>query len=236
MTSILRSKLENHRGHTVLAFAKGSEPLVVDGGSHRGEFSTSVNAAWGARCHSIEASPALFPKLDLPKSAVAHHFAVSGTDGTITFAISDNPEASHVVDGAPAADEAGQVTVPARSLGNFLTEVAPDGLDLLKLDVEGAEIAALASVTDEQLARIAQITVEFHNFCGYVTVEEVERTIERLRALDFEVFNFAYYVHTDVLFVNRRLVKLSAWDRFRIGVWYRLSRGVGRVIARRLKL
>ncbi|HYD25907.1 MAG TPA: FkbM family methyltransferase [Croceibacterium sp.] len=229
MAPILKSRVEHHRGHSVLAFPAGSRPLVIDAGAHRGEFAASVHAAWNARCHAIEASPALFARLALPPGTRAHHFALGGADGTATFALADNPEASRAVGG----DAAG-ITVPARGLGSFLAEVAPDGVDLLKLDIEGAEIAALASLGDDQLAAIGQLTVEFHDWCGQASRAEVDRAIARLRGLGFVAFNLSFHNRSDMLFVNRRSCRLSAWDRWRIGVWHRFSAGLRRIVARRL--
>lgn len=229
MTPILKHRLERHRGHTVLGYAKGSAPLVIDAGAHRGEFAASVHAAWGARCHLIEASPDLFAQMHLPPSAEAHHFAVGGADGTVEFALLDNPEASSSLAREGADD---RITVPARSLGSFLKEVAPDGIDVLKLDIEGAEIAALQSIDDSRLARVGQLTIEFHDFCGYVSADQVDRAIDRLKRLGFAAFRLSFHDRADTLFVNRSLCRLSFWDRTRIAVWHRFIAGLGRVALR----
>ena len=236
MTPIRRDSIENHRGHTVLGFAPGSAPLVIDCGAHKGEFADSVHAAWGARCHSIEASPALFAEMVLPAGATGYNFAVAGSDGEVSFTLSDNPEASHVGTGNGGDSSGGgdgeRITVPARSLAGFLDEVAPDAIDLLKLDIEGSEIAALDGLSDRHLARIGQITAEFHDFCGYVTSAEVDTAIQRLRNSGFAVFPFSWHTRGDVLMVNQALHPLSAIDRFRIGKVERYRRGLRRVLQR----
>ena len=233
---ILKDSIENHRGHTVLGFAPGSAPLVIDCGAHKGEFADSVHQAWGARCHSIEASPALFADLALPAGATGYNFAVAGSDGEVSFTLSDNPEASHVGTGNGGDSSGGgdgeRITVPARSLAGFLDEVAPDAIDLLKLDIEGSEIAALDGLSDRHLARIGQITAEFHDFCGYVTSAEVDTAIQRLRNSGFAVFPFSWHTRGDVLMVNQALHPLSAIDRFRIGKVERYRRGLRRVLRR----
>lgn len=231
MTPIFRDRIENHRGHTVLGFAPGSGPLVIDCGAHKGEFAASVHSAWGARCHSIEASPTLFGKLDLPPSATGYNFAVSGHDGEVSFSVLDNPEASHVASESMNGD-CQQITVPARSLAKFLDEVAPNGIDLLKLDIEGSEIAALDGLDDRHLARIGQLTIEFHDFCGYVTASEVDRSIDRLRGAGFAIFPFSFRTRGDVLMVNQALHPLSAIDRFRIGLVERIRWGLARNLQR----
>ena len=231
MTPIRRDSIENHRGHTVLGFAPGSAPLVIDCGAHKGEFAASVHAAWGARCHSIEASPVLYANLDLPAGSVGYNFAVAGQDGEVGFDILDNPEASHVGSGDGSGDGR-QITVPARGLAGFLDEVAPGTIDLLKLDIEGSEIAALQSLGERHLARIGQITAEFHDFCGYVTSGEVDAAIARLKGAGFAAFPFSWHTRGDVLMVNQALHPLSTIDRFRIGRVERYRRGLHRVLRR----
>lgn len=227
MAPILTHKLENHRGHTVLGYSASAAPLVVDCGAHKGEFATSVTHAWGARCHSVEAAPELAAKLDVPASTTTYHFLVSGEDGEKPFQLTENAEGSHLTD--VMGEDC--VMVPQRHLGRFLDEVAPDGLDLLKLDIEGAEIPALASLSDAQLGRIAQITAEFHDFCGYVSPQDVDRAIARLEAAGFVGLNFSWHTRGDMLFVNKALCPLSMADRLGIAA-YRLKMGLGRMLAR----
>lgn len=233
MKPINKKSVENHRGHTVLGFAANASPLVVDCGAHKGEFAQSVAAAWAARCHSIEASPVLFETLDLPQGTQGYNFAVSGEDGEITFTISDNPEASHI--GATShSSDAHEITVPARSLAGFLDSLGDEDIDLLKLDIEGAEIAALESLTDRHLSRIGQITIEFHDFCGYVKPKQVDAAIARLQAAGFVVISFSHHTRGDVLMVNSAHHKLSSYDKLRIGVVERNMAGLKRILSRSL--
>ena len=232
MIPICRDLIQSHRGHTMLGFTPGSEPLVIDCGAHKGEFATAIHAAWRARCHSVEASPRLYADLVLPPGAIGYNFAVSGSDGEVSFALNDNPEASHVGSGNRVGDFE-KIAVPARSLAGFLDEVSPGDIDLLKLDIEGSEIAALQSLDERHLARIGQITAEFHDFCGYVTSSEVDASIARLRDFGFAVFSFSFHTRGDVLMVNQSLHPLSAIDRFRIGQVERYRRGFARVLQRK---
>jgi FkbM family methyltransferase len=233
MKPILKASIENHRGHTVLGFAANTSPLVVDCGAHKGEFAQSVVAAWRAQCHSIEASPVLFETLILPEGAKGYNFAVSGEDGEMIFTISDNPEASHI-GAASRSGDVQEITVPARSLAGFLDSLGEEDIDLLKLDIEGAEIAALDSLTGRHLARIGQITAEFHDFCGYVNSEQVDAVIARFKAAGFVIFSFSHYTRGDVLMVNSSHHSLSGCDRLRIGVYARNLLGLKRIFRRGL--
>lgn len=53
-------------------------------------------------------------------------------------------------------------SVPAWSIADILREVGEDHIDLLKLDVEGAEREIFAKGTDEWLKRVGTVMIEIH--------------------------------------------------------------------------
>lgn len=208
MERILLGRTENHRGHTLLPYGRGSKPVIVDCGAHKGEFAWSITADREAVCYSIEANPHLFQQLRLPPNARAFNFAVSGADGWADFRISSNPEASRLTEGDNAAGSA--VSVRSTTLDSFFSEEGVGDVDVLKLDIEGAEVEVLASLSKNRLNRIAQISVEYHDFCGFVSPAAVDRSVERLRNSGFDYFRFSYSTRGDVLFVNRRYCRIGA--------------------------
>ena len=72
------------------------------------------------------------------------------------------------------------------------------------MDVEGAEIEVIASLDDDQIKRVGQWTIEFHDFMGMMTGSDVERCVERITALGFhELFWSRRRNNADVLLVNK---------------------------------
>lgn len=53
--------------------------------------------------------------------------------------------------------------IPVRPIGAILDEAGVDRVDLLKLDVEGSELAALHGIRDEQWPMIRQVVIEVHD-------------------------------------------------------------------------
>ena len=78
-----------------------------------------------------------------------------------------------------------------------------DRIDLLKVDIEGAEIGMFDDCSDEELRSIGQITVEFHAFLFPEQQAAVTRIRERMAHIGFWVLPFSLD-STDVLFLNRR--------------------------------
>ena len=78
----------------------------------------------------------------------------------------------------------------------------------------------LLGVSPELLRRVKQVCVEFHDFCGLVTSDDVARADQRLRALGFRRIRFTVLHPLDVLYVNGDLPGVSAlwqlWAQFAV--------------------
>lgn len=208
-------KFENVSEHTVLVGILDSNSIIVDLGAHKGAFSLAMHRKIGCRCYLFEANPQLFKILPTNEFIHTMHCAVSDHDGFVCFNIAENPQASSLLE-LPKTSTIGSTlirteTVPSRGLCSLLAEVSPLGVDVLKVDIEGAEIAALGSLQPADLANIAQITVEFHSqaMFGFDLSEETESLVQRFRSLGFSMLDFSRPYRRDVLFLNRRRLGLS---------------------------
>ncbi len=91
------------------------------------------------------------------------------------------------------------------TLVTFLEKAGISRIDLLKVDIEGAEGYLFDSLTDEQLRGMRQISVEFHDFNGKLPATDVHRITDRLACLGFEPLKMSVFTNGDTLFVNREL-------------------------------
>ena len=136
--------------------------VVVDVGSHIGTAILYFHERYpSARIHGFEPDPRSFATLRsnveaLPGVTIDPR-AVTGSTGSATFFSSENSLASSLV-----ADAGARRPLPVRtvSLDDLMDELGLDGIDLLKLDVEGAEYDVLSSTT--RLGSIRAIAGEVH--------------------------------------------------------------------------
>lgn len=191
------------RGHSFLASLVTPGGLVIDAGAHRCEFANQLAVKYGARIISLE------PNSELRVGSLAENVtllraALAGKDGEAEFSISTNPEASSLIRRCPSGRARTQI-VPTRSLTSLFAEFAQDGVDLVKLDVEGAEFEVLMQETAETLSRCKQISVEFHPHDARTApdVARIEDAADRLKSLGFAVVRCSYQGYGDVLFVNK---------------------------------
>lgn len=138
-------------------------PVVADLGANVGLFAVHVfRISPRAVVHSYEPSAATYALLEGNASFnpdlswYAHHAAVHALDGQMAFWNAPASTGSRL-----AADAVGDETVPAVSLATVLIRDIATPVDLMKVDVEGAEEAVLCA-NPALLDRVRSLIVEIH--------------------------------------------------------------------------
>ena len=110
------------------------------------------------------------------------NLAIFSTPGEIDLRINSNSECSTVL---PSRGEGEVETVKVRAvpLQELLRELQVEQVDLVKVDIEGAEIAMFDGCSDEFISRIPQFTIEFHDFNHLVSRADVVRTVSACKNL-----------------------------------------------------
>ena len=199
------------RGHHIWPAPLTKDSVVVDAGAHRGEFSAEIIRRFGCQCHLIEANPELAKNLTVAGAASITAAALGACDGRGTLHVSENLEAAGLFETGPVATS---VEVETISLATLMRRLGITKIDILKLDIEGAEFDLIASTPDQILQRINQITVEFHDFKPAFRGRGLfENARARLQSMGFDCCNMAFRTHGDVLFLNRARLRLVATQR-----------------------
>ena len=180
---------------------------VVDLGMSDGDFARAMVSRFGCRVYGLEPEPSLFAALPDIDRVVKEQAAVSPTDEPVTLYMNATQCASTLFDVADTS-----VTVAGTTLTSFLDRHAISTVDLLKMDIEGAEFDVLASTSDSDLLRIRQLTIEFHDFLDSSLLPRVRITDRRLRGLGFRRVKFTQFTNGDVLYVHP-MIRLSIADR-----------------------
>lgn len=214
--------------HTVLERALTPEAVVLDLGANRGEFARAVAERYGCRCHAVEPNPAVADQIPAHPRVTVHRHAMGGARGEATFHLSTNPLGSSLLP-TDDLDYTGTMAVEVETLPGLLDRLGLDRVDVVKADIEGAEIAMLAACSDEELLRADQYTIEFHEFNGTTPPEDVDRTLDRFRDLGYAVYRKARFYHYDVLVLHPERLGVSALEL----AWIRTGRhylsGLGRL-------
>jgi FkbM family methyltransferase len=145
---------------------EADRPRIIDCGANMGLTVLYWKRRWPrARVVAFEADPVIFGTLERNCSAQGVSddvtlvpAAVWTETGTMRF-WQEGAAAGRLVDEHAAVDDGRVVDVPAVALADYLT----DPVDLLKLDIEGAEVEVLAACA-WRLAAVERIFVEWHSF------------------------------------------------------------------------
>lgn len=214
--------------HSFIEDKLSSTACVVDCGVNLGEFSSAVSHKWQCMIHGLEPDPRLFPNLPSLANCTFHQLALTDQKRSMTLNLGDTQCSSLIFKEDEGADS---VEIEAISLPDFCSENGIEKIDLLKLDIEGAEIGVLNHLTDDWIrTTVAQLTVEFHEFLDPEVVPEIEKIIQRLKQLGFHYLPFSL-TYGDVLFVNRKYIRLSTVDKLHLFA-IKYARGGLRLLAR----
>jgi FkbM family methyltransferase len=187
--------------HTILPDIISRGSVVIDCGANVGCFSLEMIRRFGCVCYAIEAAPETFKKIPSAANLYRYNFALCGANKLVAISI-DSDRTRSAMRSEPTENT---ITVQGRRLDEFLAcEVGGRNIDLVKMDIEGAEIEVIASLGDDVIRRVGQWTIEFHDFMGKMSVSEVERCVKRIAGLGFhELFWSKHRNNADVLLVNK---------------------------------
>jgi FkbM family methyltransferase len=205
--------LDRIRGHTICPAALNSESVVIDAGAHRGEFSRTLMERYGCQCQLIEANPELATQLTEQNFNRVLPAALSAKDGFATFIKRKNPEHGGIFSWSKE-DSDSTAEVVTVSLETIVRQSGLTRIDMLKLDIEGAEFELIGKTSDPLLASIGQITVEFHDFLPDFKGRGLyEKAKSRLESLGFITCCMTFRSHGDVLFINRNEIRTNLFSR-----------------------
>lgn len=224
--------MERISGHTFFPRFLRQNSTVVDLGANIGTFSRRISDKYDCTCYAIEPNPECFARLGGMERVRRFNLALADREGTTNFFVSPNSEASSFVR-TSASDR--EIQVSMVRLDTFAKQQGIERIDLLKVDIEGAELPLLDSLSDEFLLGIGQIAVEFHDFCGLIEKKDVMRIERRLEALGFFSINFTKesHGHEDHLFVNRTLCPVGSVEYITTKYVTKYVMGLRRVLDRR---
>ena len=207
---------------------------MLDLGANYGHFAEAITARFGCKCVAVEPSPEPFAAISKSPYISKIQAAVSDASGTMPFHIAVDSVASSLAKDTSVGAKA--INVRVLSLGDLVSQLAWQRIDLLKVDIEGAEIQMLAACSDELLGRIAQMTIEFHDFCGLTPTGDVKMILARLRRLGFFSVRMSRVGHQDTWLINRRALRISNSELMMTRHFVRNWFGVKRLAYRTLRI
>ena len=119
---------------------------------------------------------------------VMHDCGIAALDGTVLFNPPENPDhVSHTLLDRPST-KMQSISVPVKRLESIMKELGHKYIDILKMDIEGAEYDVINEMSKSDI-RPQQILVEFHHRFQGVGIRETIKAIRRLKIMGYNLFS-----------------------------------------------
>ncbi|MDJ0918507.1 MAG: FkbM family methyltransferase [Woeseiaceae bacterium] len=161
------------------------------------DFDLDLIERHGVTVHTFDPTPYAHEwigRQDLPGGLEFHPWAAAGEDGTLRLFRRVNQRGKRSVVMWTADDNAGDtddyIDAPAHTIATMMDKLGHETVDLLKIDVEGAEFDIIDGLKAcDRLPK--QLLVEYHHRFPGIGKRRTAESIARLRELGYRIFAVA---------------------------------------------
>lgn len=165
-------------------------------------FDLDIIKHFGAKVFGFDPSPksiAWIEKYNLPFEFRFFPFGLSDHDGEILLYQPENPESTSfsIYCRNQSSD---YVEVPVMRLSTIMKELGHTRIDLLKMDIEGAEYGVIKDMVESDI-RPSQIVIEFHHRFPEIGISKTKQALNMLKKTGYRIvhINPSGYVYTFIL-------------------------------------
>jgi FkbM family methyltransferase len=188
----------DYGGYAVLKTGLNADSIVYSFGLGEDiSFDLALMELTGCQVFGFDPTPrsiAWVRAQQLPPGFHLQELGVAGYDGKASFAPPRDPtHVSHSMVAAAGSGNAngnasGHTEFEVRRLPTLMNELCHDRLDLLKMDVEGAEYEVIDDLLAQGL-RPRQLLVEFHHGAHGISLAKTESTLKKLCEAGYAIFD-----------------------------------------------
>lgn len=161
------------------------------------DFDLHLIERYSLTVHTVDPTPyseGWMTSQELPPNLKFHNWAAAGEDGNLRLfrRISERGKKSKVMwtmEGQ-AGDDSEHIDVPAYTIRTMMEKLGHERVDLLKVDVEGAEYDILDSLAKVERLPV-QLLVEFHHRFPGIGKQRTAASIQMLKGLGYQIFSIS---------------------------------------------
>jgi FkbM family methyltransferase len=144
-------------------------------------------------------------KQNLPKQFMLHEYGLANFNGKTKFHPPENPNhiSATLIDRPATKNEAYKVAV--KSLDAIMNELQHTQIDLLKIDIEGAEYLVIEDIIKKEI-KPTQLLIEFHHRFENIGLKATKAAIKNLRKFGYSIF-FVSKTGEEISFIRKDLLK-----------------------------
>jgi len=119
---------------------------------------------------------------------IMHEYGIASFDGNVSFSPPENPDhGSHTILDRPST-KSNAITVPVKKLATIIQELGHAQIDVLKMDIEGAEYEVIQDIYRSKI-RPGQILVEFHHRFPGVGIKKTRDAVDSIKSMGYRLFS-----------------------------------------------
>jgi FkbM family methyltransferase len=168
-------------------------------------FDTALIDKYGVTVHAFDPTPksvAWVKKQGFSPQFVMHEYGIADFDGTVSFNPPENSEhMSHTILSRPST-RSHAITVPVKRLTTIMRELGHSHINLLKMDIEGAEYGVISDLRQSDI-RPDQLLVEFHHRFTGVGARKTMEAIKKIKKMGYDLFSMSDS-REDLCFIKRQ--------------------------------
>jgi FkbM family methyltransferase len=215
--------------HTIVTDLLPKVPVILDLGGNQGEFSRAMKSRFGADVFMVEPLPKLAANLIGTNIGPVLIGAVAGKRGEIDLFV--NPNRCATLLESMQEESAERIQVKTFTLNDVIEWSGVTRVNLLKVDIEGAELDMFESTPDETWSKFDQITIEFHDFVDAAQIPRIKSAIKRLDRNGFLHVKMSFHTFGDIVFINKNRISFSGFELIRLRM-YKYWVGINRIFSR----
>jgi FkbM family methyltransferase len=154
-------------------------------------FDLELIQRFGVEVHAFDPTPrsiAWIRSQGLPEKIKFHEYGVGAHDGTAVFRPPKNPSYVSYSTLSRGGDRAASVEAPVYRLTTIMKMLGSEKIDILKIDIEGAEFPVLQDLI-ASMVPVGQLLVEFHHRWPEVGPEKTKEALRNLDRAGFRIFD-----------------------------------------------
>jgi len=199
--------LEHHKPNFLYMDSFTENSKIIDVGcGYEADFSVHLIEKYNLKSFGVDPTQKHISSLKEISKKTENKFshlqlAVSSRCGTIIFNETQQNESGSIFEDHCNIfnDEIKNYEVESVTIGELIKRIDVDKIEILKLDIEGAEYDLLSKVTKEELNAVNQLYVEFHHrVVKRYTANDTKTIVERINLLGFKSYsldniNYLFY-------------------------------------------
>ena len=156
-------------------------------------FDLELIRRFGMRVHGFDPTPraiAWVKSQDLPEKFIFHDYGIAGHDGNVLFRAPENPNHVSYSVVSRGSLKTPLIEAPVRRLATIVKNLGHEKIDVLKMDIEGAEYEVVEDLVSFEKP-VNQLLVEFHHSWQELGIRSTKEAVAALNRAGYKIFHIS---------------------------------------------